>query len=129
MGWDLMINKCCDLLSDKDKAHYKQYINKGDVSFIEDGDKDFYKLWKGSFIGTLQFHGILYGIDGYFNHEGGGDNDSSNAWCEGPEYVSDSSGYPYFIAYNQLHAFFAWVHLRDDHMEMYLEFEVCLSLF
>ena len=113
-----MINKCRNLLSDKDIACYKQYIHKGDVLLIEDGDEDLYELWKDLFVGTLQFHHILYGVDGSFDHEGGGDDDLSNAWCEGPKYVSDSSGYPYFIAYNQLHAFFARVHLCDNHIKV-----------
>jgi hypothetical protein len=78
-----------------------------------------------SFIGTLRFHRIMYGINGFFEHDEGGDDDPSTMGHEDVKYMSDNSGYPYFVAYHQFHAFFAWLCRRDNHARMYCESEVC----
>jgi hypothetical protein len=67
-GWDRVIQQCRDLLSNEDMGRYKRYIYNGSP-LIEEGDKYLYELWKGSFIGTLQFHRIMYGISGLFEVE------------------------------------------------------------
>ncbi len=123
-----MIHRCRDLLSDKDMSRFKQCIDNGSP-LIAEGDKDLYELWKGSFVGTLRFHHIMYGINGLFEHEEGGEDNLSAMGHEDKEYVTDNSGYLYFVAYHQLHAFFAWPRCRNDRARMYCEFEVCCPQF
>ncbi len=128
MGWDLMINKCRDLLSIRTWLATSNTSTRGMFHLLRMGTKTSMSCGRAL---SLEPSNSIVSCTGLWVLQiwKRGDDDLLNTWCESPKYVSDSSEYPYFTAYNQLHAFFAWVHLCYDRMEMYCKFEVYVSFF